>query len=720
MPTIALSKEFRSEFHKLGKDLQKKTWAMLDKLAADPDSPGLNLEPYNAARDPRARTVRVDKAWRAIVANPEPNSYIVFGVKSHDEADRWMQNNRFSVNALTNSIEVLAEDAIDAVRGGPGGASAPSAAPATPADVADGPIAELAKRSDKEFRQVGITDAGMISTIRLLQEDEQVLALAGVLPEDQAQALTGLACGETVEEIYAQLLALEEAPVQEPEELSPVEDDDESLAGAIQAENTRAKFQVVEGSEELASALAGSFEAWKVFLHPQQRAVVERDYNGPARISGGAGTGKTVALLHRARRLAAGGDVEGAPPPRILVTTFTNPLTDELRTRLAEICSPDELERITLATVDGFARGVLSSVGKAPAIATQADEKAAVEYGFDAANLGEIGLTPTFLQQEWEDVVIGRQVTSRDEYFAVSRAGRGIRLDRVKRLRVWQAIEALENHLAMDGKLTFPQVAEAAAASLRSSGARPFDHVLIDESQDLNASQWRVLRAAVAEGPNDMFIAGDTHQRIYNNRVTLGSLGINIRGRSRRLRLNYRTTRQILTWSLRSLEDEEFDDLDGGIETLLGYRSATDGPEPVVRGYPSLDEEADGLSDAVLSWNAEDDVDWSEIAVCARRKATAEHLADALDARGVPTSGANGIYVGSMHAMKGLEFRCVAIADACVDQIPLASVLPNPSEDGVRYVQDLQRERCLLYVAATRAREQLRVSWSGEPSEFLS
>lgn len=228
-----------------------------------------------------------------------------------------------------------------------------------------------------------------------------------------------------------------------------------------------------------------------------------------------------------------------------------------------------------------------------------------------------------------------------------------------------------------------------------------------------------------------MFIAGDTHQRIYDNRVTLSSLGIRVRGRSTRLRLNYRTTRPILNWSLGLITGEPFEDLEGDAETLMGYRSATDGPVPEIQEYPSAEDEYKALAERIRAWHENDGVDWREIGVCARRHATLESVYEFLDAASIPFSRSrtpdsdadpskpDSVYLGTMHEMKGLEFRCVAMIGISASNVPPSAALTPESDDPLRHRQDLQRERCLLYVAATRAREQLSVTWSGNASRFL-
>jgi len=266
MAKVALSREFQSGFHKLSSDVQKKVMTTLGKFGESSDSAGLNLESYNAAADARARTVRVDKFWRAILAAPEDGdgTYIVFAVMSHDQADRWMLKNRFSVNALTKGLEVISDEDVRSV--------AKSDSVVGPAEPDMGLLAD---RPDKVFKQLGITDAALIGLIKTIPDENQLLAMANVLPVAQAEAVMGLMCGESVEDIWAKLTA-QEKPATPPEELEPVPEGEQNLGEAVETAGSRSSFQVVDGSDALALALTGDFQAWRTFLHPAQLAVVER------------------------------------------------------------------------------------------------------------------------------------------------------------------------------------------------------------------------------------------------------------------------------------------------------------------------------------------------------------------------------------------------------------------------------------------------------------
>lgn len=252
-------------------------------------------------------------------------------------------------------------------------------------------------------------------------------------------------------------------------------------------------------------------------------------------------------------------------------------------------------------------------------------------------------------------------------------------------------------------------------------------HIIVDEAQDLYAAHWTLLRALVAKQPDDLFIVGDTFQRIYDNRVNLSRLGIDIRGRGRRLTLNYRTTRQILAASLALIGNDDYDDLEGGSEQLGGYRSVLRGAAPEIAGYPSRAAELKALATRVREWNT-GGIPLDEIAVLARTNPAASAAVEALHEAGldaslvrsgqVPTPGA-GVQAMTMHRAKGLEFRAVAIVCADATQVPLAHAVTPETADRIAHRHDLQRERSLLFVSATRARDALAISWSGSPSPFL-
>ncbi|HEY9440481.1 MAG TPA: 3'-5' exonuclease, partial [Streptomyces sp.] len=331
-----------------------------------------------------------------------------------------------------------------------------------------------------------------------------------------------------------------------------------------------------------------------------------------------------------------------------------------------------------------------------------------------------------FLAQEYRHVILGRNLSDLDAYLGTSRRGRGTGLGPSRRREVWRGVERFEQFLRDRGETTHLRIC-ARAAELLAGAPTPYAHVVIDEAQDLHPAQWRVLRAAVAPGPDDLFITGDPHQRIYDSRVSLGSLGITTAGRSFRLRVNYRSTEEILAWSARLLAPVTVDALDGeGTDSLAGYRSLLHGRRPQAQGYATRQEETEALVERVRALLAEG-LSPHEIGVCARFNLSLDAAEEKLRSAGVPVlrvkgqaaQGAEGVRLATMHAMKGLEFRAVSVLGVAEGNVPFARGITPREADTLQHDADLLRERCLLFVACTRAREALSVTWSGTPSPFL-
>jgi hypothetical protein len=697
MPRLAISKDFLPDYAALGGSVRRKVDDVFAKFAEHTWA-GLHLEKLTVARDPRVRTIRIDQQYRGIVMAPERgDTYLLVRVLPHDKADQWVASNTFNVNAATGALEVENVVAIER--------RLEEADEHVPADTER----LFAGRSAKDFTQLGIP-AKLVPLVERVATDDELDGLLEALPQSQADALRMLAAGYSVQQAWEELIA-DQPP-------GPVDPGD--VEAALDRPASQAMFYVAQDADELLDVLNRPFDLWRTFLHPTQRRLAYRErYAGSVRVTGGAGTGKTVVAMHRAKALAT-----TAGDQWILLTTFTRNLAAAIEDDLRLLGGPELLERVEVLNVDRLAwRVVQEGEGKAPAVATDAEEQRLWRDVVDELGLP---LTPIFLQQEWLQVVLARGIASRDAYLVTPRPGRGVRLSRRQRVDVWRGIEQFTNSLVERGKRTHTQMADAAAGFLAARSIKPYSHIIVDEAQDLHPAQWRMLRAAVAQGPNDLFILADTHQRIYDNRVTLSSLGINVRGRSHRLRLNYRTTHEILRRALDLLTGETFDDLDMGEDTLRGYRSQFHGPPPRLEGYTIMGAELAGLVATVNDW-LDRGVPAEEVGVAARTVRSAEDAQHALNVAGLRAkllghdsqAESGQVNVGTMHRMKGLEFRCVAVVAVGKERLPLPSAVTQVEEDPVSHRQDLQRERCLLYVACTRARDDLLISWTGEPSPFL-
>ena len=472
----------------------------------------------------------------------------------------------------------------------------------------------------------------------------------------------------------------------------------------------------VSGPDEQQRILAHPFEAWRTFLHPSQREVAyHASYAGPAQVTGGPGTGKTVTLLHRAAFLAERG-------AQVLVTTFTGNLAVALAAQLDVLVQDLTVRnRIEVLNVDRLAYSVVKLARGTPVIADGRVQQA--RWAQAAADIG-LGFTPAFLRNEWEQVILAKDLRTEQAYLICPRTGRGRPLTKAQRAQVWRAVQRVTAELTTTRESTHLQLADEATRLLWQVARPRYRHILVDEAQDLHPSQWRLLRAAVAPGPDDLFIAADPHQRVYDNRVSLASLGITVRGRSRRLSLNYRTTQEILNWAVPLLGNEPVTGLDGEVDSLLGYRSPMHGLAPQVKMAANRTEELALLTERICSWLA-DGIELNAIGVTARSAALVREARTVLEAAGIATVSLNGrgstkaVLAGTMHAMKGLEFQAVAAIGVEQGLVPASAAVTPQTEDAAAHAQDLQRERCVLFVACTRARDHLYVSGTGEPSPFL-
>lgn len=699
MPRLAIAREFLSSYAKLEKSVQASVQTAIAKFNDDSGRKGLNLEPVTHARDPRVRTIRIALSWRAVVLAPESgDEFCILTVLPHDDAYRYAAGRVFSANQALGVLDVRDQAALEEI----------TPALRTVADANDERLFHAV--SDADLTRLGV-DTAVLPIVRLVTNEKHLDALGQLLPQAQFDALVALASGMTPEEAWTEISERLIAPVAD---IDPAD-----LVGAM--ERTPGEIAFVADGDELTRILAHPFDAWRTFLHPSQRKIAYHPrYSGSAQVSGGAGTGKTVTALHRAYHLARRIDAAGAPP--ILLTTFTRNLSDSLEQQLGLLADRAERNRIEVLNVDRLAyRVVTRATGRRPNVISDAELRTECDAVARATGLPFGG---AFLAEEWDHFVLAHGITEEETYLGTPRKGRGVRLSPQQKPVVWEAVSGLVERLRASDRWTYHQLADRAAAILAESGAQPYRHVIVDEAQDLHPAQWRLLRASVRPGPDDLFVVGDPHQRIYGNRISLAQVGINVRGRSRRLKISYRTTQQILAWSVPLLGDTPADGLDGDPDVLSGYRSPRSGRRPVIRGFDGRTDELTALVRQVRAW-LDDNVEPHAIGIAARTTALVRAAGDGLTSAGIFVAGLTkagspgAVRVDTMHKMKGVEFGRVAVIGVDDGTVPQPKAVTPESDDPIAHAHDLQRERCLLFVACTRARDDLYVSYAGDPSSFL-
>jgi superfamily I DNA/RNA helicase len=731
---------------KLDASVKKKAYAFLEKLSKDDTTPGLHIEPITNSADEKVRTGRVDQFYRAVlfrVPSPGEATYVFHGIWPHDDAIAVAKKIRLTVNPINGIAEITTAPEMPE----PAPLQTSSSAQQAVAEHAASPPVMTKPASVSLLAALGLDRKALVDVLGIdeslavralaVPDENALVELAEHAVEWQGLALIDLAAGRSVTEVQDRL-RLGEQPA------SAAASDSDRLVNGLRHPAAQMSFTWIESNDELRRVIeGGDFAAWRVFLHPEQRKYAERSYSGPFRLSGGAGTGKTVVLLHRARMLA-----RRDPGARVLLTTFTTNLADQLRTDLLRL-DP------ALSRASGLGEPGVSTYGidaLASAVLRRADTDVAVDVEAvlgigtpqisgrtpnaawqDAIDVAGGAMPPllrsaAFLAAEYAQVVLPNGITTREAYYKVRRPGRGIALDRAKRAGVWSVIEAYRAQARVAGTVDFPEAATIAAFHLRrvgdTRGEHVADHVLVDEGQDLGPAHWQLLRAVVGEHADDLFIAEDSHQRIYGQRVVLSQLGIRIVGRSRRLTLNYRTTAQNLAYAITVLEGGKYVDLEEEAETSSDYRSARSGPVPQLIACTTLSEELDRAAELVSEWV--EGVEAPEtVAILVREQRQRDRLVTGLAERGVTIRAVDREHIKpgqpvtmTMHRAKGTEFSKVLLFGVNHGAIPRPLRDEQYAEDA--WTDALLRERSLLYVAATRARDELALSWSGEPSQLLS
>ena len=735
MPNIILSKPAS----KLEASVKKKAYAFLEKLSEDDTASGLHIEPISHSADSKVRTGRVDQFYRAVLFKMpgagEP-LYVFHGIWPHDEAIAVAKKTRLYVNPVNGITEITTVEGDTK----PEPAPAPvRVGPAVPAGPTPGPVPLLVSRGLDRKALVDVLgiDGSLADRALATPNENALMALAMDAVEWQGMALLDLATGQSVVEVQDHLRLVEPAS-------EATDSDRDRLVKGLRHPAAQMSFTWIENNDELRRVIEdGDFAAWRVFLHPEQRKYAERSYNGPFRLSGGAGTGKTVVLLHRARTLA-----RRYPSSRVLLTTFTTNLADQLRTDLRRL-DPDLLtttvpgdQGVCVIGIDALTSGVLKTavteiapdaeavLGVGTTQVTSRTPNIAWREALDAAGgtLPSALRNVSFLSAEYAQVVLPNGITTRQAYFKVRRLGRGVALDRAKRAAVWDVIEAYRAQARIAGAVDFPEASTIAAVHLRrvadDSGHHPADHVLVDEGQDLGPAHWQLLRALVGEHADDLFIAEDSHQRIYGQRVVLSQFGIRIVGRSQRLTLNYRTTAQNLAYAISVLEGGSYLDLEDQPESSSAYRSARSGPSVRLTECATLGDELDRAADLIREWVKNTEAP-ETIAILVREQKQRDRVVTGLGERGVTVRAVDREHVKpgqpvvmTMHRAKGTEFSKVLLFGVNQGAIPRPLREEQYAEDA--WADAMLRERSLLYVAATRARDELALSWSGEPSQLMS
>ena len=673
---------FTTSLARLTADEQRAAKTTAFDLQLDPSSPAMAFHRLDRAKDKNFWSVRASSDIRLIV-HRTPGSLLLCYVDHHNAAYAWAERRKLETHPTTGAAqlveiretfqEILVPVYVEA-----------------PAQAKEPLFSHL---SNDELLGFGVPGE-WLDDVRRADEDT-IWALVDHLPAEASEALVNAAAGGS--------------PAPRP----PV------AANPYEHPDAQRRFRMVSDIEELARALEYPWEKWTTFLHPAQRDLVNRHFAGPARIAGSAGTGKTIVALHRAVFLA-----RANPDVRVLLTTFSETLAGLLRAKIACLIrgEPRVGDRIDVDALEMVARRLYERrFGRASLVT---DDVVGEIVRAAATTSTDQKFSPSFLMSEWEGVIDAWQLTTWESYRDVARLGRRTRLTEKQRQALWEIFERVRASLAEQGFVTKADLYSRLANDIAGGGRSPYDFAVVDEAQDVSATQLRLLAALGGGRPDSLFFAGDLGQRIFQLPFSWRSLGVDIRGRSATLKINYRTSHQIRAQADRLL-GAEVTDVDGVTEDRRATISVFNGPPPDIRALGTPEEEIEVVA-RWLAARTKEGVKPEEMGVFVRSSSEIPRARAAVEAAGLPLAlldsdvklSGDQVSVATMHLSKGLEFRSVVVM-ACDDEVLPLQARMEALADASDLEEVYDTERHLLYVACTRARDHLLVTGVRPISEFL-
>lgn len=686
--TVAVYSDFFTAVTKLPLGIQNKTNNFIKKFKQNPKDPGINFEKIFNPYDDKFYSARIDKTYRAIIAIQEKtNTYILLWVDHHDEAYNWAKTKKIEVNKLTGCLQLY--DIIPVKK------------------EEDKVINKLFdKYTDEQLLSLGLPER-QLPFLRSIVYEADFYSNKTAFSSDVYEYLDCLVDGASYSEVLSIVEDLEE------DNNSVEQDFDKALSM-----NTRS-YKVVEGEEELDKMFNAPLEKWRIYLHPQQKRLVDKSFSGPTRVSGEAGTGKTVVAMHRAKYLLGLGK-------RVLFTTFTANLVGDIETNIMKILTLQQAKKLDIKSVNSVILSYLNENGVKNKIIY--DEDTLLNYWDKAIENAkiELELDASFFLEEWRKIATTLDTLSLEKYISVPRIGRGIRLDRNSRLMVWHVFEEYMEILNTEKVRDIDYATYEACILLKNNGHCPYDSIIIDEGQDISPIAYKFLRQYVGvEHENDMFIVGDAHQRIYKNKAVLSKCGINIKGRSSILRINYRTTEETRKYAYSFISGIDFNDDDVNFNKNTKCQSLTHGEKPVIKNFETINEQFEFCANEINNLH-ENNINYEDICIVSRTHKQLELAIKELKKIGIPTYEINsnsvdntsehGVRIATMHRVKGLEFRYVFVISVNKNVIPMLSLNVDKTDNNENEII----ERCLLYVSLTRAQIKAYVLSYGYPSILLS
>ncbi len=672
---------FVDSFNRLTAQEQKAVKITVFDLQLNPGNPSFHCHKLDRSKDPNFYSIRVNLDLRLIVHRTD-NSLLLCYVDHHDDAYAWASRRKIEQHPRTGAAQLVEiREKVEEVI-------------IQKSIVVNQPKPLLfAHLSDDELLSYGVP-LDWLPEVKRADED-RLFQIADRLPQEAAEALLEIAVGGKPK------------PITPPTVVNPFDHPD-----------AQRRFRIMSNVEELQQALDYPWEKWTVFLHPSQRSIVEKDYTGAARVSGSAGTGKTIVAIHRAAFLA-----RKYPDAQLLLTTFSPALANALQIKLDRLIGNDPklLSRIRVSAIQDIAWELYQPLGNCKIVDSSELRAKLMLIGSQKANRR---FSEALLWDEWHHVVDAWQLDTWEEYRNVPRLGRKTKLGVKQRELLWEVFQELKTWLTEENLITWSGVFCAVTASIAQTKTQPFQFAIVDECQDMGIPQLRFLAAIGSRRPDSLFFTGDLGQRIFQQPFSWKSLGVDIRGRCHTLKINYRTTHQIRSAADRLLPSA-ITDVDGNQESRKGTISVFNGIPPEIQVLENNEAECQYVAGWIAKHLASG-IKPEEIGIFVRGRRQIDRAIDAVRAAGAEPvelndrlSFAEGhIAVSTMHLAKGLEFRAVVVM-ACDDEVLPLQERVESVDDESDLEEVYNTERHLLYVACTRARDFLLVTGVEPASEFL-
>ncbi len=680
----------------LPKATQKKVLEFQRKFRENSKAAAINLEPIVSFKDPNLKTARIDLKYRAIVRVPDTgNSYYLLWVDNHDEAMDWAKNKIFRWNEYTQTAQIF---------------TAPEETVIIAPEVSGNEKKLFSEYTDEQLVAIGVPDS-LLDLVRSIKNLDELGAAEKYLPHEAFENLFYISDGVNINLILAEI------------------NEGKTSSSDIneQVESINNKRSYVEIDDKLMNDIInGDLDKWQIFLHPSQRNLVEQDFKSSAKITGGAGTGKTVVALHRLKYLSDF-NVEN-DSGKVVFTTFTNALTTNLKILAKKLdVNPS---KVHITNIDVLAKDLAlqhNLIDKSTRILDFFQSKSSFELWDEVLELVLTEFDAEFLSAEYQDVILYNNIIDLNSYLKVSRIGRTKPITRKQKMEVWDVIQSYETHKKEQKYIDRLELFNTVSNHLNATKIFPFRNVIADEIQDLSNVELRFLRSLVEEKENDLFLVGDPYQKIYNRKINFSSVGIAIRGmRSRQLRINYRTSEEIKRLALSAVKEISYDDFDGEEEKLNGYLSLFHGEKPKYDIFKTKDEELNATVGFIRKLR-EEGFEYREIAVGFRTKDSLKELKSMLHKLDIPyndiasysSTDYTGVVLSTFHSLKGLEFKAVILSDVNNRTCPLYFSKLNQFDEK-RKEEYLKSEKALMYVAISRAINILYVTGTGVKSELIS